>query len=35
MQKGNYKLGYHHDWDSNILLPAMYRIEDGKEKYLF
>ena len=23
MQKGNYKLGYHHDWDSNILLPAM------------
>ena len=35
MQKGNYKLGYHHDWDSNVLLPAMYRIEDGKEKYLF
>lgn len=36
MQKGNYKLGYHHDWDSNIFLPAMYRIEaDGKEKYLF
>lgn len=27
MQKGNYKLGYHHDWDSNVLLPAMYRIE--------
>lgn len=36
MKKGNYKLGYHNDWDSNVLLPAMYRIEaDGKEKYLF
>ena len=36
MQKGNYKLGSHHDWDSNKLLPAMYRIEaDGKDKYLF
>lgn len=36
MQKVNYKLGYHHDWDSNVMLPAMYRIEaDGKEKYLF
>ena len=36
MKNGNYKLGSHHDWDSNVLLPAMYRIEaDGKEKYLF
>jgi hypothetical protein len=36
MKKGNYKLGSHHDLDSNILLPAMYRIEaDGKDKYLF
>lgn len=36
MQKASYKLGYHNDWDSNKLLPAMYRIEaDGKEKYLF
>ncbi len=36
MKKVNYKLGYHHDWDSNVMLPAMYRIEaDGKEKYLF
>jgi hypothetical protein len=36
MKKGNYKLCSHHDWDSDKLLPAMYRIEaDGKDKYLF
>lgn len=36
MKNRNYKLGSHHDWDSNVMLPAMYRIEaDGKEKYLF
>jgi hypothetical protein len=29
MKKGNYKLGSHHDLDSNILLPAMYRIVRG------
>lgn len=36
MEIRNYKLGLHYDWDSNVLLPAMYRIEaDGEEKYLF